>query len=202
MSLVKVEPAHRIAQFLLGCEAFKQGNYKDADQHFAAARQGPIADLASTLARAWVQQADGKTDEAFATLDSLERCRLGAVLSALSPRPDRRPRRQARRRARQAFAQAFKKNPATFGSPTPMRARGEHQQPQAREQTLKDPYRQVGAPSLSEALLNDIEAGKTPPLLVTRRTTVSPKCSMASATRLPARAASTWASSSCNSRSI
>ena len=39
--LVKVEPAHRIARFLLGCEAFKQGNYKDADEHFAAARQGP-----------------------------------------------------------------------------------------------------------------------------------------------------------------
>ena len=84
--LVKVEPSHRIAQFLLGCEAFKQGNYKEADEHFAAARQGPIADLTSILARAWVQQAAGKTDEAFATLDTLERRRLGAVLSALSPR--------------------------------------------------------------------------------------------------------------------
>src|SRR3990170_3858919 len=36
--LVKIEPAHRIARFLLGCEAFKQGNYKEADEHFAAAR--------------------------------------------------------------------------------------------------------------------------------------------------------------------
>ncbi|HEY7765686.1 MAG TPA: hypothetical protein VIB38_11905, partial [Aestuariivirgaceae bacterium] len=43
--LVKIEPAHRIARFLLGCEAFKQGNFKEADEHFAAARQGPIADL-------------------------------------------------------------------------------------------------------------------------------------------------------------
>ena len=55
--LVKVEPSHRIAQFLLGCDAFKRGDYKDADEHFAAARQGPIADLTSILARAWVQQA-------------------------------------------------------------------------------------------------------------------------------------------------
>src|SRR6185312_11893867 len=62
--LIKVEPAHRIARFLLGCEAFKQGNFKDADEHFAAARQGPIADLTSTLARAWVQEADGKHDVA------------------------------------------------------------------------------------------------------------------------------------------
>jgi len=38
--LVKVEPAHRIARFLLGCEAFKQGNYAEADTDFAAARQG------------------------------------------------------------------------------------------------------------------------------------------------------------------
>ena len=50
--LVKVEPSHRIAQFLLGCDAFKHGDYKQADEHFAAARQGPIADLASILARA------------------------------------------------------------------------------------------------------------------------------------------------------
>src|SRR5690242_20914718 len=69
--LVKVEPSHRIAQFLLGCDAFKRGDYAEADEHFAAARQGPIADLTSTLARAWVQQAAGKTDDAFATLDSL-----------------------------------------------------------------------------------------------------------------------------------
>src|SRR3990170_2660287 len=66
--LVKIEPGHRIARFLLGCEAFKQARFKDADEDFAAARQGPIADLTSTLARAWVQQAAGKPDEAFATL--------------------------------------------------------------------------------------------------------------------------------------
>jgi tetratricopeptide (TPR) repeat protein len=68
--LVKAEPAHRIARFLLGIDAFKKGNLKEADEHFAAARQGPIADLTSTLARAWVQEADGKPDEAFATLDA------------------------------------------------------------------------------------------------------------------------------------
>ena len=32
--LVKVEPAHRIARFLLGCEAFKQGKYDEAAQLF------------------------------------------------------------------------------------------------------------------------------------------------------------------------
>ncbi len=69
--LVKVEPSHRIARFMLGCDAFKHGRYKEADENFAAARQGPIADLTSTLARAWVQEAAGKPAEALSTLDTL-----------------------------------------------------------------------------------------------------------------------------------
>ena len=88
-------PSHRIARFLLGCEAFKQGNFKEADEHFAAARQGPIADLTSTLARAWVQEADGKTGRGLRHARQSERCRLGPVLSALPPRAHRRHRRQA-----------------------------------------------------------------------------------------------------------
>ena len=104
--LVKIEPAHRIARFLLGCEAFKQGRYKEADEDFAAARQGPIADLTSTLARAWVQEADGKPDEAFATLDSLSDADWAqfyqryhrALIADLAGQHDA---------ARQAFAQAF-----------------------------------------------------------------------------------------------
>ena len=108
--LVKIEPSHRIAQFLLGCDAFKRGDYTEADEHFAAARQGPIADLTSTLARAWVQQAAGKTDDAFATLDSLSDADWAqfyqryhrALIADVAGRHDV---------AGQAFAQAFKKNP-------------------------------------------------------------------------------------------
>jgi tetratricopeptide (TPR) repeat protein len=111
--LIKAEPAHRIARFLLGCEAFKQGNFKEADEHFAAARQGPIADLTSTLARAWVQEADGKPDEAFATLDSLSDADWAqfyqryhrALIADIAGKHDV---------ARQAYAQAFKKNPSTL----------------------------------------------------------------------------------------
>jgi cytochrome c-type biogenesis protein CcmH/NrfG len=69
--LVKNDSTNRLARFLLGCAAFKQGRYEEADENFAEARQGPIADLTSTLARAWVQEASGKTKEALLTLDSL-----------------------------------------------------------------------------------------------------------------------------------
>src|SRR6201999_2601925 len=49
---------------------FKAERYEAADEHFKAASANPIGELASTLARAWVLQAQGKTNEALALLDS------------------------------------------------------------------------------------------------------------------------------------
>jgi tetratricopeptide (TPR) repeat protein len=164
--LVKIEPSHRIGQFLLGCEAFKRGDYKKADEHFAAARQGPIADLTSTLARAWVEEADGKTDDALATLDSLSDADWAqfyqryhrALIADVAGRPDV---------ARQAFAQAFKKNPSTLrvADAYARHAVNENNRKLAR-QTLKTHIAKSAPHPLSEALLIDIESGKTPPLLV------------------------------------
>ncbi len=159
--LVKIEPSHRIGQFLLGCEAFKRGAYKEADEHFAAARQGPIADLTSTLARAWVEEADGKTDDALATLDSLSDADWAqfyqryhrALIADVAGRPDV---------ARQAFAQAFKKNPSTLrvADAYARHAVNENNRKLAR-QTLKTHIAKSAPHPLSEALLIDIESGKT-----------------------------------------
>ena len=165
--LVKVEPSHRIAQFLLGCDAFKRGDYKEADEHFAAARQGPIADLTSILARAWVQQANGKTDQAFATLDTLSDAdwaqfyqRYHRALIA-----DVAGKREV---ARVAFAQAFKKNPATLRvADAYARHLVNANNRKLAKQTLKTHIAKSAQHPLSMALLNEIEAGKTPPLLVT-----------------------------------
>jgi len=164
--LVKVEQAHRIARFLLGCEAFKQGKYKEADEHFAAARQGPIADLTSTLARAWVQEADGKPDEAFAILDGLSDADWAqfyqryhrALIADVAGKPDI---------ARQAFAQAFKKNPSTLrvADAYARHALNANNRKLAR-QTLRTHIAKSASHPLSEALLAEVEAGKTPSLLV------------------------------------
>jgi tetratricopeptide (TPR) repeat protein len=168
--LVKVEPSHRIAQFLLGCEAFKRGDYKEADEHFAAARQGPIADLTSSLARAWVQQASGKTDQAFATLDTLSDADWAqfyqryhrALIADVAGK---------RELARVAFAQAFKKNPATLRvADAYARHSVNANNRKLAKQTLKTHIAKSAQHPLSTALLNDIEAGKTPPLLVTNPT--------------------------------
>ena len=168
--LVKIEPAHRIARFLLGCEAFKQGRYKDADEDFAAARQGPIADLTSTLARAWVQEADGKPDEAFATLDSLSDADWAqfyqryhrALIADLAGQHDA---------ARQAFAQAFKKNPSTLRvADAYARHAVNNNNRRLARQTLKTHIAKSSTHPLSEALLAEIEEGKNPPLLITSPT--------------------------------
>ena len=164
--LVKAEPAHRIARFLLGIDAFKKGNFKEADEHFAAARQGPIADLTSTLARAWVQEADGKPDEAFATLDSLSDADWAqfyqryhrALIADIAGKHDV---------ARQAYAQAFKKNPSTLRvADAYARHAVNNNNRKLAKQTLKSHIAKSSGHPLSEALLAEIEEGKTPPLLV------------------------------------
>ncbi len=165
--LVKREPNHRIAQFLLGCDAFKQGKYKEADEHFAAARQGPIADLTSILARAWVQQAAGKTDKALAMLDTLSDADWAqfyqryhrALIADLAGRHEL---------ARTSFAQAFRKNPSTLRvADAYARHAANMKNRKLAKQTLRTHIAKSGPHPLSTALLSQIEFGKTPPLLVT-----------------------------------
>lgn len=68
--LVRLQPAHRTAHAFMGIVDFKAQRYAEADEHFKAASANPIGELTSTLARAWTYQAQGKTDEALALLDS------------------------------------------------------------------------------------------------------------------------------------
>src|SRR6476620_11462968 len=68
--LLRVQANHRTAHAFLGVADFKAGNYAGADEHFKLASANPIGELTSTLARAWVLQAQGKTTEALALLES------------------------------------------------------------------------------------------------------------------------------------
>ncbi|MHA1517176.1 MAG: tetratricopeptide repeat protein [Alphaproteobacteria bacterium] len=164
--LLKLESSHLIAQFLLGVEAFKEGDYKEAEEHFAAARQGPIADLTSTLARAWTLEAEGKHSEAFETLDRLssadwaqyyQRYHRGLIADIAG-------RHQL---ARQSYAQAFKRSPATLRvADAYARHAVNAKEHDLAVKTLKAHMAKSAPHPLTEALLADIESGGTPPLMV------------------------------------
>jgi tetratricopeptide (TPR) repeat protein len=68
--LVEAQPSHRTARAFLGLVAFKAGRYQEAEKHFVEASSHPIGELTSTLARAWIYQAQNKTREALAALDA------------------------------------------------------------------------------------------------------------------------------------
>jgi tetratricopeptide (TPR) repeat protein len=68
--LVKAQPTHRTAHAFMGLIEFKAQRYEAADEHFKSASANPIGELTSTLARAWLYQAQGKTQEALAVLEA------------------------------------------------------------------------------------------------------------------------------------
>jgi len=67
--LAAVQPKHRMAQLALALNDFKNGAYKSADDHFKAAGGGPIGELTSALATAWVDVATGDFNRALEKLD-------------------------------------------------------------------------------------------------------------------------------------
>ncbi len=69
-SLTKVEPQHRMAQMFLGLGAFRNGDWKEAEKNFKSAASGPIGELTSALAMAWIKLAQKRTDEALDALNA------------------------------------------------------------------------------------------------------------------------------------
>ena len=68
--LAALEPPRRTAHAFMGLVDFKARRYPEAEEHFKLAAANPIGELTSTLARAWLYQAQDKTQEALALLDA------------------------------------------------------------------------------------------------------------------------------------
>src|SRR5205085_2319420 len=68
--LLSTQPAHRSAHTFMGLVDFKAGNYAQSNQHFLSAGGSPISELTGILARAWVYQAQGRTEEALGILEA------------------------------------------------------------------------------------------------------------------------------------
>jgi tetratricopeptide (TPR) repeat protein len=67
--LTAIRPNHRMAHFLLGVAAFKDGNYKKADAQFEAASENPIGELTAAIAQGWTKLAAGNKTGALASVD-------------------------------------------------------------------------------------------------------------------------------------
>ena len=110
--LVGLQDSHRMAQLVLGLNAFKMGNYKAAENHFRAAGSGPIGELTASLARAWVKLAIGDVDGALSLLNAGKQAEWAqfyiryhrALIADLGRRPDE---------AGKAFALVFKMDART-----------------------------------------------------------------------------------------
>ena len=68
--LVKLHPSNRLAHTFLGLAAFKAGRYAEAEDHFNGIAVSPIGELTNALARAWITQAQEKSEEALGALEA------------------------------------------------------------------------------------------------------------------------------------
>jgi tetratricopeptide (TPR) repeat protein len=67
--LLKVQPKHRMAQLLLGVDAFKARDFEEANMRFKNAALGPIGELTSSLALGWSELQAGNADAALKRLN-------------------------------------------------------------------------------------------------------------------------------------
>lgn len=64
---------HRVAQLVLGLKSLRAGRYQTARSHLQTASQGPIGELTSAILTAWSYQAEGRTKQAIAALEGLDK---------------------------------------------------------------------------------------------------------------------------------
>jgi tetratricopeptide (TPR) repeat protein len=75
-----VMPDNQIAQLILIIEGAKSGRWKDAETRIEKLNETGLASLVNPLIQAWLQQGEGKTDDAIKTLSQLSSSRGFAVL--------------------------------------------------------------------------------------------------------------------------
>lgn len=166
--LVAAQPSHRTARAFLGLVAFKEGRYQEAEDHFNQASGHPIGELTSTLARAWIYQAQNKTQEALNLLDGQNlpdwaayflRYHRALVADVAGRTAD----------ARAAYERIAKNDQRTLRISLAYASHAGHAGDAKLAQNIINAHlertKSEGHPSI-RALLGQIEAGKRPDLLV------------------------------------
>lgn len=170
--LAELEPQHRMARMFLGLGAFKTKDWKKAEEHFKAASSGPIGELTSSLAMAWIKLAAGKTSEALNVLQVPKQAEWAqfylryhrALVADAAGRKSE---------ARSTFERVFKQDGRTLRTALAyVRSLAHAGDLRAARAALKDHLNKTqgdGHP-LARALQQELQAGKKIDLLVTTPT--------------------------------
>ncbi len=162
LRLVKEQPHHAVARFLLGIEDFRRADYKSAERHFRMGGKGALSEFVSILARAWVQVARGDTKGALASVSKLTKEEWAfffeqyhtALIADIAGQD---------KLSRAAYARAFKKNPR---NPRLIEAYARHAvtwNDKGLAEKLLSPLVARAVPHpVAKALLADITAGTKP----------------------------------------
>jgi len=166
--LAAIEPGHRMARMLLGLGAFKAQKFDEAAEHFKAASSGPIGELTSALAMAWIKLAEGKADAALGALVVPKQAEWAqfylryhrALIADLAGR---------RGEAKASFERVFKQDARTLRTALAFaRSLAHAGDPRAAKTVLRqhlDKTQSDGHP-LARALASDIDRGQKLDLLV------------------------------------
>jgi tetratricopeptide (TPR) repeat protein len=112
--LLERQEGHRMALMLLGLTEFKAGNYKLAEDHFKATSSGPIGELTSAVARAWIRFAQKDADGALQLLDGTTKQAEWAQFYMRYHRALIADLSGRRSEARQNYERLFKTDPRTL----------------------------------------------------------------------------------------
>jgi tetratricopeptide (TPR) repeat protein len=111
--LIERQEGHRMALMFLGLTEFKAGNYKLAEDRFKSTSSGPIGELTSTVARAWVRFAQKDVDGALQLLDGTTKQAEWAQFYMRYHRALIADLSGRRSEARQNYERLFKTDPRT-----------------------------------------------------------------------------------------
>jgi tetratricopeptide (TPR) repeat protein len=164
------ESSHQIARFLLGIKEFKQGDYKEAAVNFSFARKGALSDLTARLSLAWTYLADDQHDLAFKELAQMKKADWSRFYQQYHKglMADVAGKHKI---ARGALSAAFKSRPRTLRiAEAYARHAGHAGNMKLAKQILKKHIGKSRGHPIARALLDDINAGKKPSLLVTKPT--------------------------------
>ncbi len=161
------ENSHQIARFLLGVKEFKQGDYKAAGKHFASARKGTLSNLTARLSRSWTYLADDDSDSALKELAEMKKAdwslfyqqyHKGLIADVA----------KKKKIARTSLSAAFKSRPRTLRIAEAYARHAAHAgDTKLAKKILKKHIGKSRGHPVSLALLEDINAGQKPSLLVT-----------------------------------